>query len=112
MCAGGVCWWWRQTPLRAEERESAHIRDVTCVAFGRRRSDVVATGSVDGTVRVWDLSEYTTRQVSVGPCAVLCVALDDELDGSVFGGFEDGCLRCFEAGSGVRAPVCGPTLCV
>ncbi len=51
-----VCTPW-QTPLRVDERESAHVRDVTCVSFGRRRSDVVATGSLDGTLRVWDLSE-------------------------------------------------------
>ena len=45
---------------------------------------------------------YTTRQVSTGPAGVLCVALDDESDGSLYGGFDDGFLRCYEAGSGVR----------
>jgi WD40 repeat protein len=26
---------------------------------GRVRSDIVATGSHDGTIRVWDLSDYS-----------------------------------------------------
>ncbi len=90
-------------PLRAEEREAAHVRDVTCVAFGKRRSDVVVTGSTDGTLRLWDLSDYGTRQVCVGPVGATCVAIDDELDSAIFGGFEDGYLRCYEAGSGVHA---------
>ena len=99
-----------QSALRVEERGSAHVRDVTCVAFGRRRSDVVATGSLDGTLRLWDLSDYGTRQVSVGPTGVTCVAIDDEIDGSLLGGFDDGYLRCYEAGSGVRCSlvVCRP----
>jgi WD40 repeat protein len=90
-----------QVPLRAEERETAHTRDATCVAFGQRKSDVVVTGSVDGTVRVWDLSEYTLLRAGVaGGVPVACVAFDDS-DGTVFAGYDDGFLRCFEP-SGVR----------
>ncbi len=39
---------------------------------------------------------------SVGPVGVCCVAIDDELEGSVFGGFLDGFVRCFQNGTGVR----------
>ena len=78
-----------QTPLRVDERESAHVRDVTCVSFGRRRSDVVATGSLDGTLRVWDLSEY-----------VLCCSLLYGVCGICPSSLACTVPRCFEAAQG------------
>ena len=43
--------------------EASHTSPVACVAFGAKRSDVVATASVDGRIRVWDLSDYQVLQV-------------------------------------------------
>jgi WD40 repeat protein len=97
--------------------------------LGRLRSDIVSTGSYDGTIRVWDLSDYSivlqwcvfrggrfitepaadgsdVYRCSAGPVAVNAIALDDEVDGSVFGGFSDGFVRCYENSTGVRPVVC------
>lgn len=86
--------------LAAVSQEVSHVAAVTCVCFGRRRSDVVCTGSADGTVRVWDLSDYGVLQVSAASGVVRSVWLDDEVDGSVISGWDDGCIRCFEGGTG------------
>jgi WD40 repeat protein len=71
------------------------------VAFGRL-SDVFATGSADGRVRVWDLNDYSVLQSSRGPggVSVNAVAMDDEFDGSIISAWSDGALRSFVGGSG------------
>jgi WD40 repeat protein len=86
--------------ISVASQELGHVAAVTCVAFGRSRSDVVATGSVDGSIRVWDLSDYGVLQASVGPCEVCSLWLDDELDGTLVSGWSDGVVRGFEGGTG------------
>lgn len=84
------------------ELEAAHTGPVTCVAFGTTSSEVFATGSADGRVRVWDLNDYSVLQSSRGPggVAVTAVAMDDTLDGSIVSAWEDGALRAFTGGTG------------
>ena len=87
--------------LSPYELESAHTGPVTCVAFGRL-SDVFATGSADGRVRVWDLNDYSVLQSSRGPvgATVNAVAMDDDFDGSIVSAWSDGALRSFAGGTG------------
>lgn len=83
--------------LVANELQESHIAGVSCVAFGTKRSDVFVTGSKDGTVRVWDLSDYRVLQDVVTPGAVSCVFFDET---ALLAGFEDGVLRYYDAASG------------
>lgn len=44
----------------------AHTDSITCITFSLSRGDRFATGSKDGTIRVWDLAEYAVTG-SVAP---------------------------------------------
>lgn len=82
--------------------QESHVGSVTCVSFGSR-SDVFCTGSADGSIRVWDLSDYRVLQDmdgQAGSSIATCVLFDET---QMVSGWQDGCLRCHSATDGVRA---------
>ena len=83
--------------LAAAEQETSHTRPITSVSFDGKRSDTVVTGSEDGRITVWDLSDYSAVR-SFATSAVVTSVWMDELDGTVCAGCDDGALRCFEPG--------------
>ena len=58
----------RTVDLSTFEIADSHTGPVMSVAFGSR-SDIFATASEDHTVRVWDLSDYSSRCRSNVPSA-------------------------------------------
>jgi len=77
-----------------------HTNRVCCVAFGDR-SDIFASGTVAGNLKVWDLSDYgvisetTIVAAETTECGVtsLCWLRDD----AVVSGWKDRTIRCFDA---------------
>jgi len=67
---------------------------VAAVAFGANRSDLCATVSEDGSLRVWDLSDYSVLCANHEMASGSALAITD--DGKfVIGGWTDGFIRCF-----------------
>jgi len=84
--------------LSVREIAASHVSCVNAVAFGVE-NDVFGTVSRDGTVRVWELSEYTLVAQNTEPCEGLCIAIGDNL---LVTGWEDGYMRGYDAASGHR----------
>lgn len=86
---------------------SCHLAPVKCVAFGSR-PDQFVTGSSNGELRVWDLSDYaclaTLKIPKSGGVLSTCVVDPDEgisssvgIGGSaVVSGWTDGTIRCHD----------------
>jgi WD40 repeat protein len=76
-----------------------HTRPVTHVAFPRGVSDKFATSSEDGTIRIWNGSDYgvISRCVAANAGAPLVFVLTLEV---VISGWQDGRLRTFRADNG------------
>eukprot|EP01064_Diplonema_japonicum_P007048 TRINITY_DN14789_c0_g1_i1.p1 TRINITY_DN14789_c0_g1~~TRINITY_DN14789_c0_g1_i1.p1 ORF type:complete len:676 (+),score=82.14 TRINITY_DN14789_c0_g1_i1:30-2030(+) len=75
---------------------ASHTEGVTDVAVPPDRSDQFATASKDGSVRVWNLSEYTivfkTTVNRVCPTALTYAVVPNQL----VVGWNDGSMRCFD----------------
>lgn len=73
----------------------AHIAPVKTISFGRHPSMFV-TGSSNGEIRVWDLTDYACLSVMSNYKAgsVNAVAMTDDL--SVIAGWEDGSICCYD----------------
>ena len=85
--------------------QESHTGAVTCVSFGAR-SDVFCSGSADGSIRVWDLSDYRVLQDmdgQAGSACATCVLFDET---QMVSGWDDGCMRCHSAADGVRCCSC------
>ena len=94
----------RVDTVAAEELSEAHTDAVVDVSFGTR-SDIFSTIGRDGSVRVWDLSEYNVMtHGSVGSlqAEALCVLFDTSGDGEaqLLTGWSDGFLRAYSAETG------------
>ena len=88
----------RTVDLSTFEIADSHTGPVTSVSFGTR-SDVFATASSDHTVRVWDLSDYSSRCRSNVPAATpTCLEFVNE--DTLVTGWSDGALRGFDAENG------------
>lgn len=86
---------------------ASHLTGVRCVAFGKR-SDLFASGSQGGELRVWDLSDYGCQAAlklpkSGGVLSVALVEADERTAASVglggaavISGWEDGFIRCHD----------------
>jgi WD40 repeat protein len=55
------------------EHENAHKKGITCVSFNSAGS-LLASGSLDGTICVWDAQTNDLLYVWTGASAVLCCA--------------------------------------
>jgi len=86
--------------LVATVLSASHVAAITCVAFGTR-SDIFATGSKDGNVRVWDLSDYAVLTNIMGPGEVCCIAFTAE--DLIITGWSDGFVRAHSASDGSPA---------
>lgn len=76
-----------------------HTKPVTYVNFPKGISDKFATGSEDGSIKIWDGSDYSviSRCVVSKVGAVTCFVLTLEI---VVSGWEDGKIRAFRADNG------------
>ena len=74
--------------LSATVISTSHTEHITCTSFGSR-FDVFATGDKEGTIKVWDLSDYATIMESTenksGGVTCLCWINSS----SIVAGFED-----------------------
>jgi len=82
---------------------ASHVAPINCVGFGVR-SDIFATGSRDGNIRVWDLSDYAVLTNVVGPCEVHCILFTP--DDLVVTGWADGFVRAHAAADGCSISLC------
>ncbi|RLN98079.1 hypothetical protein BBJ28_00011626 [Nothophytophthora sp. Chile5] len=92
--------------LVPSELASSHLGSVTGCAFGDS-SEEFATVSVDGSVRVWDLSTYQLKCMATEAVAGLCLAITKRghSEGSnsathsalMVSGWADGWLRAYDA---------------
>lgn len=87
--------------LVTTELASSHLGSVTSCAFGDS-SEEFATISVDGSVRVWDLSTYHLKCMATETVAGLCLVITRRVDnthsaGLVVSGWADGWLRAYDA---------------
>jgi cilia- and flagella-associated protein 52 len=78
----------------------AHTNRVTCVAFGER-SDIFASGTSQGNIKVWDLSDYgvisETDILASEPTETGVTSLCWIRDNAIVSGWRDRTLRCFDA---------------
>ncbi len=77
--------------------QESSVSAIRAVAFGSR-SDLFATVSQDGTMRVIDLSDYSVIAHARGPCAASAVYFEGT--SRVITGWEDGSLRILSATNG------------
>lgn len=108
-CADGCVYRLLTSDLSFSMVMEGHIGSVLRVSFARSRSDLMATCSADGTIRVWDLNTYTcqavlTPQESGSQAYPLCLQLVEPATGgpsnvleSVISGWSDGFIRCHDA---------------
>jgi len=88
----------RTVDMSTFEIADSHTAPVVSVAFGSR-SDVFASISMDHSVRVWDLSDYSSRcRANVPSTTPTCVELIG--DENIVVGWADGAVRCFDAQNG------------
>eukprot|EP00761_Pharyngomonas_kirbyi_P013293 gb/GECH01013320.1/.p1 GENE.gb/GECH01013320.1/~~gb/GECH01013320.1/.p1 ORF type:complete len:620 (+),score=110.05 gb/GECH01013320.1/:1-1860(+) len=70
----------------------SHVRSISAVNFGEK-SEEFCTTSYDGTVRRWNLEDYSNISFSPGPTAALCICYQDD---KVISGWNDGFIRCYD----------------
>jgi WD40 repeat protein len=83
--------------LSVSEFSQSHVAAVNDVAFGDR-SDVFATISSDGSVSVWDLSDYRVLAKASESVVGSVITFLDEF--SVITGWEDGAIRVYDVATG------------
>jgi cilia- and flagella-associated protein 52 len=75
----------------------SHTRPMTYVNFPVGVSDKFATSSEDGTIRIWDGSDYSVISRCVAPGVPTCFVLTLEI---VISGWDDSKIRAFRADNG------------
>lgn len=82
----------------------SHTRSITAVAYSPRSNDRLASASTDGTLRVWDITEYTTlaigtprRQLENLTTPICMIFTDTQL---LLSGWTDGKVLAHSAESG------------
>ncbi|KAE8899164.1 hypothetical protein PF005_g11747 [Phytophthora fragariae] len=89
------------TTLMTSELASSHLGAVTGCAFGNSCEEF-ATISIDGSLRVWDLSTYHLKCMATETVAGLCITITKTPTASsqsalVISGWADGWLRAYDA---------------
>ncbi|ETI42043.1 hypothetical protein L917_12232 [Phytophthora nicotianae] len=84
--------------LVISELASSHLGSVTSCAFGDS-SEEFATISVDGSIRLWNLSTYHLKCMTTEAVAGLCIAITKSSthSGLIVSGWVDGWLRAYDA---------------
>ena len=77
-----------------------HSAALTAVAFPSAMSDRFGTASEDGTIRVWDLNDYSVMSHGRGPDGVLATCLGFASECVVVSGWSDGMVRTFDGMTG------------
>ena len=78
---------------------SSHINKVVDISFGGR-SDIFCTLSLDGQIRVWDLSDYSViTGTNVDADEGACITMSKS-DDSVITGWKSSCIRSHSASNG------------
>jgi len=85
--------------LSVMEMATSHIDAINGVAFGTH-SDTFATVSRDGSVRIWDLHEYSIVAQNSERCEGKCISYDENI--AVVTGWADGFIRSFDSASGMK----------
>ena len=85
--------------MSVAQLNASHINQVVDISFGAR-SDIFSTLSVDGQIRLWDLSDYSVIcPINVdhdeGSCLVFAKS-----DDSVISGWKSGAIRAHSASNG------------
>ncbi|CAM9394301.1 unnamed protein product, partial [Discosporangium mesarthrocarpum] len=77
----------------------SHCGPVTCISYAQGVSDRFATASADGTLRIWDASDYSVLTTAAirGAGDPLCMTLTQDL---IVLGWEDGQIRTHDTDSG------------
>ncbi|KAL7666146.1 Uncharacterized protein ABC855_g1740 [[Candida] zeylanoides] len=79
---------------------AAHCADVTCLAFFPS-GQVILSGSLDMTIKVWSVADGTNPRTMAGhTAAVTCVELLGATGRNFLSGARDGSVRLWETGSG------------
>jgi WD40 repeat protein len=90
-----------------EWTEKTHSSTVNFIARNPHSPDEIASGSDDGTVRLWSLENATTEhtfRMSRGDPGVRCVAYSP-VDDLIASACADGVVRCFDARERSQNPV-------
>lgn len=86
---------------------SGHTSAISCVACSRTPgSTLMATGTVGGELRLWDVSDYACVATTSYKAAVMCLALLD--DGGIISGWGDGFIRCHDT-QVIHLPLLSPS---
>lgn len=92
---------WDVAEAKTLRRWNGHSGRVNCCAFGGEEEGVAVSGSLDGTVRVWDCrsrSEKAIMVLSEAKDAVSCLAVQGA---EIFAGSVDGRVRVYDLRQGV-----------
>jgi WD40 repeat protein len=82
--------------LRSTLLEESHVRSVVMVGFDEDDSEVFCTASQDGTIRLWDLTDYSIVTLVSAASEATCAIYRNK---KIISGWADGFVRCFDAKS-------------
>eukprot|EP00939_MAST-03C_sp_MAST-3C-sp1_P004632 g4632.t1 len=78
-----------------------HTQGISCVRFNKNRKDVLLSGSLDGSIRMWDLvKKATSREFgsdSCTSCSKIAWCNGTMVDRLFLGAFEDTTVKLFDA---------------
>ncbi|KAJ1434740.1 WD40-repeat-containing domain protein [Ochromonadaceae sp. CCMP2298] len=102
-CASGTVFRCLARTLTYSSVSTTHTSGISCIAFPPTSTTLVfATGTLAGSVKVWDLADYSCLSELRFPKSgqVLCLNLQDT--DTILSGWQDGSIRCSSAGGQVK----------
>lgn len=82
--------------LKSTLLEESHVGPVVSVLFDEDDNDTFCTASKDGTIRLWDLTDYAIVSLVQAASEATCIVLRAN---KILSGWADGFIRCFDAKS-------------
>ena len=92
---------WDVATARTLRRWTGHFGRVNCVGFGGEDSSVVASGSFDATVRLWDCKSQSTKPIQVLEEARDSVSSLHVVEHEIVTGSVDGNVRVYDLRMGM-----------
>ena len=92
---------WDVATARTLRRWTGHFSRVNCVGFGGEDGSVVASGSFDATVRLWDCKSQSTKPIQVLEEARDSVSSLHVLGHEIVTGSVDGKMRVYDLRMGM-----------